>query len=112
MGICVRLAGPVATSLVSYGVPVTEKAVFSIVVAAAILSWSFVVYNWVLAVRNRKPTVSLLAMFLRGTKSFDPANFTSAGQKYRRRFLLGFAAFFASLFVGMGVVIYAIAKRA
>jgi hypothetical protein len=90
---------------------VTEKAVFSIAVAAAILSWSFVVYNWVLAVRNRRPTVSLLRMFLQGTKSFDPANFTSAGQKYRRRLLLGFAAFFASLFVGLGVVIYAVAKR-
>jgi hypothetical protein len=50
-------------------------------------------------------------MFLGGSKSFDPANFTSAGQKYQRRLALGFAAFFASLLVGMGVVIYAIAKR-
>ena len=106
-----RFAGPVATWLVSYGVPVTEKVVFSIAVAAAILSWSFVVYNLVLAVRNRRPTVSLLRMFLEGTKCFDPANFTSDGQKYRRRLLLGFAAFFASLFVGLGVVIYAVTKR-
>jgi len=90
---------------------VIEKAAFTVAVAAVILSWCFAVYNWVLAVRNRKPTVSLLRIFLGGSKSFDPANFTSAGQKYQRRLAPGFAAFFASLFVGMGVVIYAIAKR-
>ena len=71
-----------------------------------IATWLFAVVNWILAVRHRMPGQSLASHILQGTKAFDPDNFTPEGQKYQRRFLLGFGLFFlaAALSVVVGVL--------
>lgn len=70
-------------------------------------AWLFAVVNWILAIRHRVPEQSLASHIFQGMKAFDPDNFTPEGQKYQRRFLIGFAVFFAcaALSVLLGVLL-------
>jgi len=59
--------------------------------------------NWVLALKHRRPDLSVRELLERGLAGFDPVNFTQRGQKYLRR--LGRASWVFFLALGVGTIL-------
>ena len=72
-----------------------------ILALACVGFWVFSAVNWWLAVSNRKLEQPLSSFLFNGMKSFDSDNFTDEGQRYQKRFLIGFGGFFASIFLAI-----------
>ena len=74
-------------------------------------SWLFCLVAYVGMLRNRAPGVGVGQLLMRGTMSFDADNFTGAGQAHQRRFVRGFAVFFAGIALAVCGVALAIAAQ-
>jgi hypothetical protein len=72
-----------------------------VVFLVAGIAWLVALVSWVLAVRNRKPDVSLASLLFSGLRAFDATNFTEAGRPHQRRFVIAFASFFAAVIAGV-----------
>ena len=75
-------------------------AVIAVVAGGA---WLVALVSWVLAVKHRKPEISLSSLLFSGLRAFDPANFTEAGRAHQRRFLVAFVVFFVTALAGAAI---------
>jgi len=69
--------------------------------ALAGMAWLVAFASWVLAIKHRKPEITLGSLLASGLRAFDPSNFTDAGRAHQRRFLAAFAVFFAAIAAGV-----------
>lgn len=77
-----------------------------LVVLAALgstVAWFVAVVSAIAMTRHRAPGVTLMHLATRGMAFFDETLFSEAAAPHRSRFVRAFVAFFAFVFLGMGL---------
>ena len=75
-----------------------------IVAVAALSSWLYAAFNYVVALKHRQPDQSLISFLVGGYhKFFDADNFTDAGRVYRTRSLRGMGGFILLAMLATGL---------
>jgi hypothetical protein len=77
----------------------------TVVGVIAFAAWLFAVVSWIRALSYRAEGVSLGTLLFHVMKIFVKRSFTPEGQRHQKRFLIGFAVFFACVFVVLGLAL-------